>query len=1255
MPAISSEHRKLLESAVVEARELAESGARGALQALAVGLARPHDGMKDEEKALRNRLRAHGRQLGDRRDPNTTAQDVDRLVQEVAYEHWHRMLFARFLAENGLLIEPASGVAVTLPECEELAREQRMDLWAMAGSFAQRMLPQIFRPDDPALAVTLPPETRQKLERLVAGLPVEVFRADDALGWTYQFWQKAEKDRVNARAKSGEKISGATLPAVTQLFTEHYMVLFLLHNTLGAWHAGKVLAARPELARQAQSEAELRAAVALPGYSFDYLRFVREGNGPWRPAAGVFAGWPTQAKELKVLDPCCGSGHFLVAGLELLTALRQHEQGLSAGEAGIAVLRDNLFGLELDARCVQIAAFALAMAAWKRAGAVAELPALQVACCGMGPTGTKEQWLKLAEQAAAQGGMPVKRGLYHTEESLLSAPIKNALEGLYLLFQQAPELGSLIDPKQTVSRLFEADFSAIAPLFERVLASEAAGEEAQEQAVAARGMAKAAAILGQTFTLVVTNVPYLGRGSQGDVLKDFAEQHYPDAKADLATVFVQRAFGWLGKSGTMAVVTPQNWLFLTSYRKLREKLLKERTWECVARLGPRAFETIGGHVVNVALLGLSAGRAGDMHAMSGIDVSAAPSPAQKATLLRGEQPEAGAPPISAESQDAGESAEAETGEEADAPSGSADGSVKVLGQAATLKRPDARIIVSTSSDHSSLLAVRADSFLGLGTGDYAHYGRCFWEWPAPPDGWSRHQCSTSASGCFGGREHLVAWDQAEGRVRGLSPAEREQIHNQDQSGQQAWGRGGVVITLAQKLPASLYTGEPFEKAVAVLVPSSPKDLLPLWAFCSSPQFSRTVRVLDQKVIVANGTLVKVPFDLDHWQRIAAEQYPLGLPEPQTNDPTQWLFHGHPAGMTAAGTADASPLAVADPSLPKHPSLLCRTPNLADVLQGATARLLGYRWPAELDADMRLDEVQRAWTTRCQDLVPFADEDGIACLNPVRGETTAAERLRNLVRAAFGPLWRADTERKLLAAAAGDGRPAESLEVWLRDQFFAAHCKLFHDRPFVWHVCDGRKDGFHALVNYHRLAAPHGQGRSTLEALAYSYLGEWIERQRQDQKQGGEGADGRLAAALRLQGELKKILDGEPPYDLFIRWKPLHEQPLGWSPDINDGVRLNIRPFLLATDVDKKGAGILRAKVGVKWSKDRGKEPESLRPCAQFPWFWGCDPDKHTNHRTDFGAATKGAMPAGQTFDGVRWNDLHYTRAAKEAARKAAKP
>ena len=162
--------RKQLENAVREARRVAEDGAHAALGSLAVDAARPYGSMTEGERTLRRKLRAHGRQLGDQRNGLTAEQEVGRLAHEVAYEHWHRMLFARFLAENGLLIEPEQRVAVSLEECGELAREGLgANGWEVAEAFASRMLPEIFRPDDPALAVTLAPETRQDLEKLVAG------------------------------------------------------------------------------------------------------------------------------------------------------------------------------------------------------------------------------------------------------------------------------------------------------------------------------------------------------------------------------------------------------------------------------------------------------------------------------------------------------------------------------------------------------------------------------------------------------------------------------------------------------------------------------------------------------------------------------------------------------------------------------------------------------------------------------------------------------------------------------------------------------------------------------------------------------------------------------------------------------------------------------------------------------------------------------------------------------------------------------
>jgi hypothetical protein len=260
MPTLTTDLRNELGKAIIAARRVAEDGARAALQALAVERHEPHGSMTPDERALRNRLRARGRQLGDVRDKVRGSQAIERLVHEVAYEHWHRMLFARFLAENNLLIHPEHGVAVSLGEVEELARESGVDSRDLAAEFAQGALPQIFRAGDPVLEVSLPPESRQGLDRLLDGMPAGVFTADDSLGWTYQYWQAEKKSAVN---DAGDKIGADELPAVTQLFTEHYMVLFLYHNTIGAWHAGKVLAADPRLAETAPDEQSLRDAVAL--------------------------------------------------------------------------------------------------------------------------------------------------------------------------------------------------------------------------------------------------------------------------------------------------------------------------------------------------------------------------------------------------------------------------------------------------------------------------------------------------------------------------------------------------------------------------------------------------------------------------------------------------------------------------------------------------------------------------------------------------------------------------------------------------------------------------------------------------------------------------------------------------------------------------------------------------------------------------------------------------------------------------------
>ena len=579
MKTLSTEFRRQLERTVIEARDVAETGARVALEAIAVHHHEFYEHMAAGQRTLSRRLRAHARQLGDRRDTSSGGHGINHLVHECAYEHWHGMLFARFLAENDLLIEPAMGVAISLEECEELAKEEGVDKWELAARFAHHMLPQVFRPDHPVFEVKFAREHRLKLEGLVEGLPSDVFKATDSLGWVYQFWQSKKKDEVN---RSEVKIGAAELPAVTQLFTEPYMVQFLLHNSLGAWWVSR--------------NPDKPCPIDL-----DYLRKAEKET----PAAGGFEGWPDDLSEFRLLDPCCGSGHFLVAAFLMLVPMRMVLEDISAAEAVDAVLRDNLHGLELDQRCVAIAAFAIALEAWRYPDAEGfrTLPKLNLAWCGQPVAEKRQQWLEFA------GG-----------DSRLEA----GMDALFDTFCDAPVLGSLIDPTRSVSEdLLTAGFAELQPLLDRALREHTGDEEWEETAIAALGLAEATRLLSSHYHLVITNVPYLVRGKQNEHLRKFAETWYPKAKNDLANVFLERCleFSRAEDGAVTQIVMPQNWLFLPSYKAQRENLLRKVSWDLLVLLGSRGFETVSGEVVNVVLLTLEKARPDALHPLVGLDVS----------------------------------------------------------------------------------------------------------------------------------------------------------------------------------------------------------------------------------------------------------------------------------------------------------------------------------------------------------------------------------------------------------------------------------------------------------------------------------------------------------------------------------------------------------------------------------------------------------------------------------------------------------
>jgi hypothetical protein len=716
----------------------------------------------------------------------------------------------------------------------------------------------------------------------------------------------------------------------------------------------------------------------------------------------------------------------------------------------------------------------LCCSSWK-SGGYRQLPVPNIACSGIAVTGQLETWTRLAGD---------------------DVNLRQTLERHYHLFRNAPDLGSLINPNDVPvrDRMFSADYAHVEPLLARALTKEKSNGDPVSAVfgAAAEGVARAAKLLAGTYTLITTNVPFLSRSKQDKILREFCELHYSESKGDLATAFLERCRVFTAYDGSYAVVTPQNWRFLEKYTKFREKLLTEQTWNLVVGLGSGAFQTPM-YEFSIGFTIFSNSKPIVAGMMTGIDISIAKVPSEKAELLR-EIP------------------------------------LKVLNQADQLQNPDARISLE-KPNHGNLLSFYAHCYQGVKTGDDPKLRRFFWELAEFAPSWRYYQSTVEKTASYSGRELLLNWKQ-----NGRDLARHQGIS--------AWGKFGIAVSQMANLPVTLYSGEAFDSNVGIIIPNYPIHLPAIWAFCQSPDYRIAVRQIDQKLGVANATLVKVPFDLEYWQKIADEAGP--LPEPYSYEPTQWLFKGNPMDST-------------------------------EPLQVAVARLLSYHWPQQT----------------YDNLYAYAVKGGIICLHSIAGEERAVERLRALLAAAYGEAWSPAQQDRLLANA---GLAGKSLDIWLRDGFFAQHCSLFHNRPFIWHIWDGLKDGFSALVNYHQLDA------ACLDRLIYTYLGSWITTQRAERDAGVAGAEARLVAAINLQKKLEAIREGEPPFDIYVRWKPLSEQPVGWNPDLNDGVRINIRPFVTA--------GILRSRFTINWNKDRGTNPDGS----------------------------------------VRLNDLHYTLAEKREAK-----
>jgi hypothetical protein len=365
----------------------------------------------------------------------------------------------------------------------------------------------------------------------------------EIIGWLYQFYISEKKDQVFAGLKKNVKITAENIPAATQLFTPHWIVRYLVENSLGRlW-----LLNRPASSLASKMDYYIAPVEA----ETDFLRITR-------------------VEDIRICDPACGSGHMLTYAFDLLYAIYE-EEGYEADTIPALILTHNLTGVEIDDRAGALAAFALAMKAAARLGRRRFLR-----------MGVTPDICVLQNVSFTDAEMQDVAAVVGTD--LFTGELRETLGQ----FEQAKNFGSLIVPK------LRDPAEALRVVEARDFAGDLLLRDVQERVVAVLRMAEA---LSPKYHVVVANPPYMGGSGMNGKLQEFAKRRFPDSKSDLFAMFIERGFEFVPPLGLCAMVTMQSWMFLSSYEKLRVKLTDNSSIVSMIHMGNMvmgiAFGTAG--------------------------------------------------------------------------------------------------------------------------------------------------------------------------------------------------------------------------------------------------------------------------------------------------------------------------------------------------------------------------------------------------------------------------------------------------------------------------------------------------------------------------------------------------------------------------------------------------------------------------------------------------------------------------------------
>jgi hypothetical protein len=534
------------------------------------------------------------------------------IADRVAYTWFNRIIALRFMDANSYtgigIVSPQAGVEVGQPEILAEAKRASMDPAVVSQHIRESvsaLLNGTRRSDDPqgeAYALLLAEYCRHwnrampfmferegdltellmpanlltddsVPSRATKVLTEEVCQDVEVIGWLYQFYISERKDEVFARFTKNLKAGPEEIPAATQLFTPHWIVRYLVENSLGRlWmlnHPTSRLVDR------------MQYYIAPVGEQNDYLKIEKP-------------------EQLKLVDPACGSGHMLTYAFDLIYEIYE-EAGYAPSEIPSLILNNNLYGIEIDPRASALAAFALMMKARRRQRTFLN-GQIKPNVCVLGVIHFTARELEIL--VAASGD--------RSEE-----------EGFWNQFRYADCFGSLI----------QIDPDVTARLSRHLVQLDDGGDLlAADTLMRAQRVVKQATYLAPRYMVVVANPPYMGSGNMNDLLADFAKTHYPLAKSDLMTMFIERASTLVMSGGIAALVTRDAWMFLSRFSEFREWLLAQMSIASLAHFGQGVFVGIPGAVVQVVGLCLTRGRPDGSRAY--IRLTDSGSSEEKAAILK---------------------------------------------------------------------------------------------------------------------------------------------------------------------------------------------------------------------------------------------------------------------------------------------------------------------------------------------------------------------------------------------------------------------------------------------------------------------------------------------------------------------------------------------------------------------------------------------------------------------------------------------